>query len=136
MPDLRLTTLDGRKIEQLGKYRGKVVVLDFWASWCATCYSTLTEIQKTIETHPEWSEKVVYIAATLDQDFNKAKRVIEKNQWDGFLHRSVDTTELNKEGISVIPLMAIVTSKGAIFTMAGSHAIDLEAELELLLSKE
>ncbi len=44
-PDFTLTTLDGSQEISLAELAGKVVYIDFWASWCGPCRKALPEVQ-------------------------------------------------------------------------------------------
>jgi cytochrome c biogenesis protein CcmG, thiol:disulfide interchange protein DsbE len=44
-PDFTLTTLDGSQEISLSELAGKVVYIDFWASWCGPCRKALPEVQ-------------------------------------------------------------------------------------------
>jgi thiol-disulfide isomerase/thioredoxin len=55
-PDFSLTLLDGPgKVKTITKAElaGKVVLIDFWATWCGPCLMELPEIQKLIENYGE-----------------------------------------------------------------------------------
>jgi thiol-disulfide isomerase/thioredoxin len=68
--DLNLVDLDGKKVH-LKDYRGKLVVLNFWATWCIPCRD---EMPMFVEVEKQWASKgVVFIAASLDD------RKTEKN---------------------------------------------------------
>jgi cytochrome c biogenesis protein CcmG/thiol:disulfide interchange protein DsbE len=48
-PDLVLTTVDGKAKISLEEQKGKVVLVDLWATWCAPCISELPHLQKLSE---------------------------------------------------------------------------------------
>ena len=63
-PDFTLTSLDGREV-RLSQFRGKVVILDFWATWCPPCKM---ELPHFIELHKEFQDDgLVIIGVSLDK---------------------------------------------------------------------
>ncbi|MEW9034144.1 MAG: redoxin domain-containing protein, partial [Planifilum fimeticola] len=49
-PDFELTTLDGKTV-RLSEFRGKGVLINFWASWCKPCRDEMPAIQRVYERH-------------------------------------------------------------------------------------
>src|SRR6266436_2179093 len=68
--DLNLTDLAGKKVH-LRDYRGKVVVLNFWATWCVPCRE---EMPMFVEMEKEYGPRgVVFVAASLDDRESRPK---------------------------------------------------------------
>ena len=134
IPNLKLTSLDNTSTEQLSSYRGKIVVLHFWASWCPTCYPPVTKMQKLTEDNPSWKDKVELMAVTVDSDLSKAVDTIKAKNWNHTRNFAVNFDELRAIGVTVIPVVIIVAQDGTIATMAGAHALDIENEVAALLS--
>ena len=64
-PDFELTDLKNKRVK-LSQYRGKVVVLNFWATWCPPCRK---EIPDFIETYSNYREKgVEFLGIALDDE--------------------------------------------------------------------
>jgi len=76
-PAFAAPALDGKGTVELSRYRGKVVYLDFWASWCAPCLTAIPEVEEMRSEFPEDDFQV--IAVNLDQKTKKALRFLDKN---------------------------------------------------------
>lgn len=51
-PDVPLTALDGRT-QRLADYRGRRVLLNFWASWCGPCLEEMPALDRVARAHPD-----------------------------------------------------------------------------------
>ncbi len=76
-PAFAAPALTGEGTVELGKYRGKVVYLDFWASWCGPCLKAIPEIEEMRSEFP--ADQFQILAVNLDQKEKKALRFLEKN---------------------------------------------------------
>jgi len=130
-PDFSFVALDGKTIS-LDALRGKVVLLDFWATWCAPCVRALPSVKKLLKDH--LSAPLVVVSVSGDDDKRAWATFVDKNAmawpqyWDekGKLRRLFD--------VQVIPTYVLLDAEG-IERMrvkgAGLHeARDLAAEID------
>lgn len=68
-PDFSLTDLAGHAL-RLSDYRGKVVILDFWATWCEPCKQ---EIPRFIELQSKYPERLEIIGISMDDDLEPVR---------------------------------------------------------------
>lgn len=91
-----MISLDNEEPNDLDDYEGKVVVLDYWASWCPTCYTPVTKLQEVVTENPQYSDNVAFFTVSVDSDRSKAIAVIEKNKWNHTRNVAIDFDAVNE----------------------------------------
>jgi thiol-disulfide isomerase/thioredoxin len=135
LPDVRFSTLDRSTGVALSRYAGRVLVIDFWASWCGTCYAPVDRMQEIARAHPEWKDRVALLTATIDTDLPKASRVVQAKGWKETAHLALSAEELDATGIVAVPAVIVLSPDGRVVAAGDSHSIAIEDEVARLLSR-
>jgi peroxiredoxin len=111
-PDFTLNDVRGETLS-LSDFKGKVVVLDLMATWCAPCRE---EIKHLSALYEKYSINVAIITISVDPKFDTnetLKQLVGDNAIKWFVAR--DTANVNRDyGVSVIPTLVIIDKNGYI----------------------
>jgi thiol-disulfide isomerase/thioredoxin len=128
--DLKLKTIDGQNLDST-TLKGKVVILDFWATWCGPCMEQVPHMAKINE---EYGKKgVQIIGISLDQSVGAMKPVIQDKQMK-WLHVFDGNHALsNQFAVNGIPHVFLF---GPDMTLRwDGHPVQLDQALETVLKK-
>jgi peroxiredoxin len=133
--DIKFTAVDGREVN-LAKLRGKVVLVDFWATWCQPCVNELPNVEKAYEAYHDKGFEVIGIS--LDQegdrqkliDFTKSHGMPWPQYFDGKWWKNEIST---RYAIQAIPAMFLLDQNGMVVS-TNARGEKLEAEIKRLLS--
>ena len=135
-PEFTLARRDSSLVS-LADYRGKVVVLDFWASWCSPCRASFPWVR---EFYEEYREKgVEIIGVSIDENKTSWEKALDEERlpWP----QVIDEIEKGRSRVGglyhvlAVPMFVVVDKEGKIVVRAHMEKKELSAVVEKVLGK-
>jgi thiol-disulfide isomerase/thioredoxin len=109
-PAFEAATIDGQRIS-LGQFGSRIVVMDFWATWCPPCRESVPDIR---ELSRKYRDRVVVISVSADNDQNTWRQFVQKKKMDWLQVYDGDGTIRNLFGVHEFPTYLVIDGGGAI----------------------
>lgn len=131
--ELSFTSVDGQTVD-LKDFEGKVVLIDFWATWCGPCVAEVPHLLKAYKKYH--SEGLEVIGISLDKDKEKLLNFVRQNEipWPQYFDGKGWNNEIaKKHDIHSIPSFWLINKKGQIISKDVRN--NLESAIETTLSQ-
>jgi thiol-disulfide isomerase/thioredoxin len=138
-PAFATSTPDGKDIS-LAEFKGKVVMLDFWATWCGPCMQAIPAVQRLSEQFKDQPVAIVGVNRDKAGDDSKVRKTIERKELT--FHQAMDTpgTIAKSYKISAIPALILIDKEGVVRAVHVGYGPGeektLAAEIQKLLKGE
>ena len=110
-PDFKLTSLDGKPVTLAGS-RGKVILLNFWATWCGPCRA---EIPDLVDLQNKYKERLQILGLVVDdEDQDAIKEFVEKFGINYPVAIAGDDVRFQYGGIGALPTSFVLNAEGRI----------------------
>jgi thiol-disulfide isomerase/thioredoxin len=110
-PDFTLASIDGNRLT-LSNLQGKVVLLDFWATWCPPCRAAIPHL---VELQNKYrSAGLSVVGMSMDQDPEDLVAFLQQNTVNYPILKVTDGVRLAYGGVSSIPVSFLLDRKGRV----------------------
>jgi thiol-disulfide isomerase/thioredoxin len=144
-PDFNLKDFDGNSVK-LSDLKGKIVVVDFWATWCGPCKMSFPALQKMHEKYKDNPNILILALDTWEKEKSaeeKEKKVKEFINGNKYTFKVLFDTDdiVSKYGVTGIPTKFVIDQEGKMqFKSVGfggeqKMMAEMEAQFDILLEK-
>jgi thiol-disulfide isomerase/thioredoxin len=131
--DLRFTAVDGREVD-VSKLKGKVVLIDFWATWCGPCVGEIPHVKETYDK--DHAKGFEIVGVSLDREKDSLTEFVSSHQmaWPQYYDGQAWQNKFAQQfGIESIPAMWLIDKKGNLRDV--NARTDLSGKVEKLLAE-
>jgi thiol-disulfide isomerase/thioredoxin/outer membrane lipoprotein-sorting protein len=130
-PDVKLKSLDGNEVS-LASFRGKPLLIDFWATWCGPCVAALPQLTVLYQQLKE--KGVAFIGVNEDEDAKTAADFVAKKNlpWPNFHDGGEIAGAFHQKGL---PLIVLIDAEGKIVLYQAGYSNNEAADLRTAIAK-
>ena len=137
-PDFQARSLVGDAQVVLHELHGKVVLVDFWASWCAPCNAAMPQLEKLSKEFP--AEQFVVLGVNVDTKLDDARRALSRRPVT-YPNASDPTGMLPKRfGLETMPTSYLIDQNGVVRLVhrgfRNGDMDEIRKQIEKLLAKK
>lgn len=129
-PDFSAVLLDGDEVK-LSDFRGRVVLLNFWATWCPACKKEVPELQKIAEDYEGKKVVVLGVSHEKPEVIREAKGAMGIT----YLLATVEAEVFNTYRVKGIPQTFIIDKRGRIRLHRSGYIPGMEEELRKTIDR-
>jgi peroxiredoxin len=131
-PDFKVITTSGQQVS-LENYRGRVLVLDFFATWCQPCRASITHLA---EMNRKYGQHGLYVLGmSADEDGERVvKAFADKNRITYPVALAGEST-LTDYGVRSVPVMFVIDKKGRVAEVFRGSTDEVNRSTEQLIKK-
>jgi len=132
VPNVALADFQGGAVH-LDGLRGRLVLIDFWASWCQACRTILPALDALSRRYPP--SQVEFLAVNIDTDRERADQFLAERIPRPNLHLVADPggTVMARFGASGMPALYVADRLGIVRLVESGYTIDRLAEVQRLI---
>jgi thiol-disulfide isomerase/thioredoxin len=109
-PEFALQDLQGKQVS-LDQYKGQIVILDFWATWCAPCKISMPVLDEMKE---QYSGKLTLLAVNQREPANIVKEYVLRENVNSRVLLDKDGLIGEKYGVVGIPMVVVIDQNGKV----------------------
>lgn len=131
-PGFKVVTLAGQTVS-LENYHGKVVAIDFFATWCQPCRASIPHLNELSRSYGRQGFHVLGLSA--DEDGEKGVRIFAEKNGVTYPVALAGETVLTDFGVRSVPVMIVIDRKGRIAEVFRGYGPEVMRSAELLIKK-